>query len=63
MTTERQIYLYLRLQKRKKPTKIVIPLYCLHLVLPREREIGKMQFESHFNPFQSTSVYLQFKFS
>lgn len=48
---------------KKQKAKTVIPLNGLYLALPRKREIGKMQFESQFNPFQSKIGYLSFKFS
>lgn len=53
MTTES-----ISILKMNKKGKKVIPLHGLHIVFPEEREMGKMQFGSQFNSFQSTIIYI-----
>lgn len=56
MTTES-----ISILKMNKKGKKVIPLHGLHIVFPEEREMGKMQFGSQFNSFQSTIIYIYCK--
>lgn len=48
-------YIYFKMNKNGEK---IIPLHGLHIVFPEEREMGKMQFGSQFNFFQSTITYI-----